>query len=106
MKVVYTAQSLDDLKELGDWISRDGPALALRFVRDLRARCRSLAAYPARFPIVSERRGEQVRRCVHRGYLILFQIDTGQGAVVILRVANGVRDYNRLIGQPGMEDDD
>ncbi len=106
MRVIYTVQSRHDLGELGDWIARDNPRRALSFVRQLRVRCRGLASYPARFPVIAERHDAQVRRCVHGDYVILFHIAVKPEAVVILGVVHGARDYNKLLRLLGWEDGD
>lgn len=105
MRVAYSYRSLSDLRELGDWIAKDSPRRALSFVRELRARCRGLADFPERFPVVSQRGEVRVRRCVHGEYVILFCVEERPGAVVILSVVNAARDYNRLLGQLGLGED-
>ena len=97
-------QALEDLKEIGAWIQKDNPRRARAFVQELRLRCSGLVGYPARFPIIAEREGACVRRCVHRDYLILFDADTEPNAVIILRVLHGARDYERLLGETGPDD--
>lgn len=105
MRVVYSYRSLNDLRELGDWIAKDSPRRALSFVQELRAKCRGLANLPERFPVVCQRRDMQVRRCVHGEYVILFCVEERPSAVVILSVVNAARDYNRLLGQLGLGED-
>ena len=106
MKVVYTVQSRDDLRELGDWIAKDSPRRAQGFVQELRLKCRGLSSYPSRYPVVGEQQGLEVRRRAHGDYLILFAITDRPEAIVILRVIHGARDYNKLLpGQLGLDDD-
>ena len=105
MRVLYTVQSRDDLSDLGDWIAKDSPRRAQSFVQELRAKCRGLGAYPARYPVVGEQQGLKVRRRVHGDYVILFSVTERPEAVVILRVVHGARDYNRLRGRLGLDED-
>ncbi len=104
MRVVYTVQSRDDLRELGDWIAKDSPRRAQSFIADLRQKCRGLSDYPARFPVIAERREVSVRRLVHGDYVILFSIEEKPEAVVILRVAHGARDYDKLLSLLGLDE--
>ncbi len=102
MKVVYTVQARDDLRELGDWIAKDNPRRAHSFIEELRAKCRALVNFPARFPVVAERRELEVRRCVHGDYVVLFSVSESSDSVVVLRVAHGARDFDKLLSLLGL----
>jgi plasmid stabilization system protein ParE len=103
MRIVFTIQARADLRGIGDWIAKDNPQRARTFVRELEVRCNQLASYPARHPIIFDYPEAAVRRCLHGDYVILFDADSSSGAVLILRIVHGARDYAKLIELPGSD---
>ena len=99
MKVVLTAEALDDLEQIGDYIARDNPVRAQTFIAELAAAARKIGEIPQGFPLVPryERRG--VRRCVHGSYLIFYRIEADR--VSILHILHGARDYEALLFPDG-----
>lgn len=95
MKLVFSPLAIADLDGIADYIAEDNPARALDFANDLRRACQAIAETPEGFPVVAHRRGENLRRRAHRGYLIFYQV-TGE-AVAILRVLHGARDWEALL---------
>lgn len=95
MNLVFSPLAIAHLDDIADYIAEDSPARALDFASELRQACQAIAEMPEGFPVVSHRRGENLRRRAHRGYLIFYQV-TGE-AVVILRVLHGARDWEALL---------
>ena len=95
MKVVFTRHAEIMLEEIGDYIARDNPTRALSFIRELRAKALGLADMPLAFPLVPRHAHNGVRRRVHGNYLILYV--PREDHVVILAIAHGARDYERLL---------
>jgi len=81
MGVCFTRQAELDLEEIGDTIAADNPSIALRFIRDIRAHCKRIAASPLAYPARPEL-GPEIRCCVHQRYLILFQPVGTEGFLV------------------------
>jgi toxin ParE1/3/4 len=106
MRIVFTIRAHTDLREIGDWIAKDSPRRAHSFVRELEAKCGRLASYPARYRVISDRPDASVRRCLHGDYVVLFDAETSPGEVLILRIVHGARDYAKLLGPPGSDDED
>lgn len=93
MKVSLTTPAKADLVEVGDWIAKDSPANALRFVDKLSEACVDLGALPERYPI-HEPSG--VRRRPIGAYLILYRVTDD---VQILRIIHAARDWEALLGE-------
>lgn len=96
MRVAFAEEAELDLEAIGDFIARDNPRRALSFLAELRARCESLADFPARFPSVRHQASQSVHRCLHGNYLIFYQIEGD--AVTILHIRHGASDYEGLFG--------
>ena len=97
MRVRLTRSAEEDLAGIADWIGRDNPVRATSFVRELQARCLSLADRPERFPIARMVRGVAIRKLSYRDYLI-FYIHVA-GTVDVIRVLHGARHWRLLLGE-------
>lgn len=95
MKVIFSAKAERDLEEIGDWIARDNPERARTFVTELVKAARSIGRAPRSYPFVDKGRDPQLRRRLHGTYLIFF--DIGPGAVEILHIVHGARDYAQIV---------
>jgi toxin ParE1/3/4 len=95
VKVLFTEAAGSDLEVIGDWIAKDYPGRAATFVRELRRSCVDIGPRPLGYPLVEHRRNDGVRRKVHGNCLIFYRI--WLGAVEILRVLYGARDYARIL---------
>lgn len=96
MRVELTTDALADLKEIGRWIARDNAHGARSFVRELTEASLSLGRLPRRFPLVFPSGEPPVRKRSHRGYLIFYRLESG--AVQIVRIVHGSRDWAELDG--------
>lgn len=99
MKVVLSAEALDDLEQIGDYIAGDSPVRARTFVAELVAAARKIGEIPQGFPFVPRFEGHRVRRRVHRSYLIFYRIEDDH--VSILHILHGARDYEALLFPEG-----
>ncbi|MBV9427987.1 MAG: type II toxin-antitoxin system RelE/ParE family toxin [Bradyrhizobiaceae bacterium] len=95
MIVVITEAAEADLQEIGDWIARDNPARALRFVQELRRRCESLIDGPRHYSRVPRYEHLGIRRRVYRNYLIFYRIFADR--IEILHVLHGAREYKSIL---------
>lgn len=90
MDVVFTLKAEADLIAIGDFIAVHNPARAATFLAELVTKCEELADIPLAFPLFASHRSKQIRRRVHRDYLILYR--TLGDRVVILHVVRASRD--------------
>jgi plasmid stabilization system protein ParE len=95
LKVVFSQNAANDLEEIADWIARDNPERARRFVAELVKSSKSIGRAPRSYPFVDKARDPKLRRRIHRSYLIFF--DIGPDAVEILHVVHGARDYAQIV---------
>jgi plasmid stabilization system protein ParE len=61
----------------------------------LRACCEELADAPHAYPLVPRYEHANIRRRPYRDYLIFYR--AGAGAIEVLHVLHGARDYERLL---------
>ena len=96
MIVRITAEAEGDIEAIGDFIARDDPMRAARFVAELREDCLGLADFPERFPLLAGYEAQGIRRRLHGNYLIFYLVDLD--AVTVLHVLHGAQDYGDLLG--------
>ena len=89
MRLLITPLAAHDLEEIGDYIARDNPLHAARFIADLRAQCEKICLNPAGYRRRSEL-SDNLRSCAHGNYVIFFESTTDQ--VTIVRILHGARD--------------
>ena len=93
MKVVWTAEALEKLAEIEEFISVDSPGRAQQFVERLIQRGESLAQNPERGRIVPEFSIPEVREIIEKKYRIVYRIK--KSIVEILTVFEGHRLMRR-----------
>ena len=91
-KVILTPQAQRNLTSIAVYIAKDDPVRAITFVDELQQRIQSLKTRPARHGFVSG-----YRRIVHGNYLIVYEVREAQGAVYVLLVTEGHRNWTKLL---------
>ena len=96
MRLRYRRSAIEDLGEIRDYIARDNPTAARRFVAGLRTRCRLLAEQPH---IGRERPDVRpgLRSLPIQNYVVFYQLidDT----VEVVSVVHGSRDVEALFDE-------
>src|SRR3954453_14522694 len=88
-KIIWTPQSQDDLREVGNFIARDAPITASSFIRRLRLSVNRLREFPDSGQIVPEIGKPKIREVFHGSYRIIYRIDLDR--IFILTVFHGAR---------------
>ena len=92
MKVVLTRLAESDLAQSGDWIARDNPRAAGRWIESALMECESLSANVERYPRIGF---ADLRKRPFGDYVIFYRV-TDQ--VEIIRVLHAARDWASLLG--------
>jgi toxin ParE1/3/4 len=98
----YATEALSDLEQILRYLhSRSGSlVVAIRFTRELRAKCRELAASP--FSTTGRARPElqaDLRSVAHKGYIIFFR-QVGD-VIEVVNVLEGHRDMGDFYSEDG-----
>lgn len=91
MKVVFSATAKGDMAEIVQYIARDKPKAARRWVAELRTSVEVLSDFPRLGRVVPEYGDEQTREIIKGQYRIIYKIDNENKTVVILTVNHGKR---------------
>lgn len=93
-RLIFSPGSESDLEEIGDFIAKDNPDIAISFVERLRRRCRDLVPFP-----MAGRKRDEIRpgyRSVTEGdYIIIYRVRPD--AVEILHIVQGNRDLSNIV---------
>ena len=95
MKVRLSRPAQIDLEEIGDWIGEDNPLRAISFLDELERRCRTLARFPRRYPVVLSMEGVEIRKRSYRRYVILYRVK--DETVFVERIVHSARDWMALV---------
>lgn len=97
MRFVFSRPALLDVAEIGNWIARDDPDRADRFVEEIRTCCQDLCAYPLAYPIHKDFPRQGVRHRVFGRYVICCRVERDR--VTVIAVLNGARDVTAILGK-------
>lgn len=89
MRIAWTRQTRDDLREIRAFIARDAPATASAFVRRLRDSVERLRSFPQSGQVVPELGREDIREVLCGDYRIIYHVLATR--VEILTVYHSVR---------------
>ena len=90
-KVVFTPQSLDDLKEIVTFIARNNQDRALSFGNELIDCALSVGAFPDLGSVVREIGDPAVRQIVYSSYRIIYEVFRDEETIYVLRFWHGAR---------------
>jgi toxin ParE1/3/4 len=100
-KVRITPEAEADLRSIGDYIARQAPDTARRFVRSLRAQIATLRKFPDRHGQAPEAElaGAELRQMIHGMYRVLYTCDVE--TVTVHGIRHGARRPLRQEELPG-----
>ncbi|MCU7861626.1 MAG: type II toxin-antitoxin system RelE/ParE family toxin [Candidatus Thiodiazotropha sp. (ex Lucinoma kastoroae)] len=98
MRVEWTAPALDDLAVIRDYIAKDSPHYARRFIERIFDAAEKLHDHPQMGRQVPEADLSEVRELIFQGYRIIHRIKPDQ--VQIVAVIHGARDLTATDHQP------
>ena len=97
IKIVWTPQAQDDLREIHDFIARDAPITAKSFIRRLSNSVKRLRTFPEAASIVPELANPTIREIFFGQNRIIFHVGSSQ--IDILTVYHSAR----LLDQTDLE---
>ena len=89
MRIVWTLQAKEDLREIKAFIARDAPFTAVAFVQRLKRAVDDLQGFPGRGRVVPEIGKPEIRELIRGNYRIIYRFR--QERVEILTVFHGDR---------------
>lgn len=90
MKVVFTAAAQNDLREIGEWLSRHYPSVALQVERRTREVAARIGRWPESGPRTAARDGVRIAPLGRYPYKIFYRVH--DDAVEILHIHHAARE--------------
>ena len=72
MRLELSPLAQADLEAIGDYIGKDSPANALRFIQGLREQCQKISRAPLAY-VARPELSDGLRSCAHGRYVIFFR---------------------------------
>lgn len=92
MKVMLSTRARRDLEGIRTYIEKDNPVRAMSFVGELRDIAKRIADMPRAFPLVPRYEKHAIRRRSHKGYGILYSVETDR--IFIHRIIGPGQDHD------------
>ena len=96
-KVVWTEKASSNLQAIHEYIAKDSPVYAYRFVRSLVKATAKLETMPSCGRIVPEFNDATLREVLYQNYRIVYSIRT-RDTIPILAVIHAARDFAQVFG--------
>jgi addiction module RelE/StbE family toxin len=87
MKIIWSPLAISRVSEIGEYILRDNPSAAEKWVNEIFNRVLQLKKYPESGRILPELELEEIRELIYGNYRIIYRIK--KEAIVILTVRHG-----------------
>lgn len=91
VKLIWTDQAINDLGNIGDYISENSEKYAKLTVKKLFEKTTTLSTYPKAGRVVPEKNDENVRELIEGNYRIIYEIVSAE-QINILTVHHSARD--------------
>jgi len=95
-RVVLGGSAKRDVQAIHDYIARDKPDAAAKWVREFHRRAKSLRQLPQRFELIPEvdNIGVPFRHLLHYSHRIIYLVDDDRKQVTVMRVIHGARNLD------------
>ncbi len=86
MKLIFSDRALSDLEQIGDYISREAPENARRYVQKLINRAHKITLFVNAGRIVPEYQDEQLREVIIDHYRMVYEINRTKKKITIITI--------------------
>ncbi len=85
MKIIWSPIAIDRASEIAEYIARDKPSLAEKWVNTIFSKVEQLRSSPEIGRIIPEIRNEQFRELIYGNYHIIYRIEKKQISILTIR---------------------
>jgi addiction module RelE/StbE family toxin len=100
MILEWTESAVSDLQGIHDYIARDQPFYAVRFIERIVVTAERLRDFPELGRQVPETDKSDVRELIFQGYRIIYRHRSGSERIQVLTVVHGSRDLAHGTSKP------
>ena len=96
MKVFWSTLALERVSEIAEYIARDAPDTAERWIDQIFAAAERLEVFPNSGHIVPELNRPDVREVLHKGYRIIYKVKPERVEILTVRHTRQLLDPGEL----------
>ena len=85
MKIIWSPLAIDRASEIAEYIARDKPSAAEKWVNTIFSKVEKLRSSPEIGRIVPEIRNEQFRELIYGNYRIIYRVEKKQISILTIR---------------------
>ena len=85
MKIIWSPLAIDRASEIAEYIARDKPSAAEKWVNTIFSKVEQLRSSPEIGRIVPEIRNEQFRELIYGNYHIIYRVEKKQISILTIR---------------------
>ena len=85
MKIIWSPLAIDRASEIAEYIARDKPSAAEKWINTIFSKVEQLASLPEIGRVVPEIRNDQFRELIYGNYRIIYRIEKKQISILTIR---------------------
>jgi toxin ParE1/3/4 len=85
MRIIWSPLSVDRLSEIAEYIARDNPRAAERWIDEIFVKVEQLKSFPDMGRIVPETNHRKIRELIYTHYRIIYRIEEKQISILTVR---------------------
>ena len=97
MKIIWSPLAIDRASEIAEYIARDKPSAAEKWVDKIFLKVEQLRSSPEIGRIVPEIRNEQFRELIYGNYRIIYRIEKKQISILTIRHGKQILPINEIL---------
>ena len=97
MKIIWSPLAIDRASEIAEYIARDKPSSAEKWVDKIFSKVEQLRSSPEIGRIVPEIRNEQFRELIYGNYRIIYRIEKKQISILTIRHSKQILPIDEIL---------
>jgi len=85
MKIMWSPLAIDRITEIAEYIAKDNPSAARKWVEILFGKVELLESSPLSGRVAPETRREEIRELIHDNYRIIYRVEKNKISVLTIR---------------------
>jgi len=98
MRIIWSPLAIDRASEIADYIARDKPSAAEKWIDTLFSRVGQLESSPEIGRILPEINDSQFRELIYGNYRIIYRIETAQVSILTIRHGRQILPTSEIKG--------
>ena len=97
MKIIWSPLAIDSVSEIADYIAKDKPVAAEKWINTVFSKVEQIASYPETGRIVPEINNNQFRELIYGNYGIIYRVEEKQTSILTVRHGKQILPINEIV---------